>query len=821
MKTFRFAVFFVACAWAGTLFSAQLFATVINVPKDQATISAALDAAASASAENPVEIRIADGEYQQTATLSVPAYVTLRGNDADPSQVKIIGGGDGKKFLVLDLSGHALASGVWVKNGYPASTATPGGVRVNANAALTNSWVSGCWVVGDHGGGVENINGLVTHCRIFGCMRGGAKRGMGVYQSGANAVTEYSEICNNRCESVPTSGVLGGGLHASGGLVSHCIITNNMSGPVQGSNTSYGGVYLSTATMEFCLVADNAAMNTGGVYLSHDNKSAQPTVVRNCTIVGNRSKLQAGLVRDTAVQNNRKYRIENTIVWNNYATFAAADGEQDLSNIAVDKYLTVTGLCSRAGVGELAVPSDPVFVDSAKGDYRLAANSPCREAGLDADGNACDLGYAPYDGAAAREVPTYAVQPAVFVSKTGSKTAPYDTMEKATDDIFAALNYCGDGTVLTVNDGTYEIDREIELRHAITLRSASGNPTDVTFKTKRGADARTLKISHGGAVASGITFSGGTLTKDITLETGSLVAVSCGTVTNCVMEKGTTENVQNAGANVDNRSGLVVDSIIRETIGGGKEGCGYHQAGTNPQILGTTITGCQGYHNSAYGAGGYLEAGLMDRCQVTNNLCTGSSSGFGVYGTLCVNAATVRNTVVAENKANNKANKFSGVQLGAGAVIDNCTVVSNAAQAASAAGVAGGVAFGSSAAVTIRNTVIYGNTINNYAKAPVPCDYINYSASVTAANNAVTKLEPSIAFGENCLEVADGEPLFKNFEKGYGLPSKNSVLINQGVKLDWMTAESKDVLGKPRLSQGIPDIGAFEYQVLGLRLIFR
>ena len=796
---------------------------VINVPGDQATIAAALAAASGATEASPVEIRIADGEYQQTTALVVPSHVTLRGNDADPSQVKILGGGDKNKFLVLDLASHASASGVWVKNGYPASNATPGGVRVNASAVLTNSWVSDCWVVGDHGGGVENINGLVSHCRIFGCMRGAAKTGMGIRQSGANAVTEYCEICNNRCESVATSNVSGGGIYAIGGLVSHCLITNNMSGPVQGSNTNYGGVYLCAATMEYCLVADNAAMSTGGVYINHDNKStAIPTVVRNCTIIGNRSKLQAGLVRDTAVQNNRKYRIENTIVWDNSATFAAANGDQDLSNIVIDQYMAVTGLCSRAGVGELAVSSDPVFVDPARGDYRLAANSPCRGAGLDADGNPCDLGYAPYDGAAAREMPTYAVQSVVFVSKTGSKTAPYDTMEKATDDIFAALNYCGDGTVLTVDDGTYEIDREIELRHAIVLRSASGNPSSVTFKTKSGADARTLKIAHGGAVASGITFTGGTLTTDRTLETGSLVAISCGTVTNCVLQKGKTQNVQNGGANVDNRSGLVVDSVIRDTEGGGKEGCGYHQAGTNPQILNTTITGCQGYHNSSYGAGGYLEAGLMDRCQVTNNLCSGSSTGKGVYGTLCVNAATIRNTVIAENKANNKANMFCGVQLGGGAVMDNCTVVSNAAQAASGdASVAGGVAFVSSKEVTIRNTVIYGNTINNYARESVPCEYINYSGSVTAANNAVTKLESSIAFGENCLEIAATDSIFQNAAKGNYLPAKRSVLINRGVLLDWMTADSLDAYGQPRLSQLIPDIGACERQIKGLKLLMR
>ena len=785
--------------------------TVLNVPSEYATIASALSASAGATEENPVEIRIADGEYQQTATLTVPSYVTLRGNDADPSQVQIVGGGSTAKFLVLDLSAQSAARGVWVQNGYPPSNATPGGVRINTGATLSYAWVSGCWVVGDHGGGVENINGTVSHCKIFGCMRGAAKQGMGMRQSGANAVTEYSEICNNRCESVTTSGVLGGGAYIVGGLVSHCLITNNMAGPVQGSNTSYGGVYLASATMEHCLIADNAAMNTGGVYLYNDGKATSaPTILRNCTITGNRSKHPGGLVR--AATNTKNCIVLNTIVWDNVATFANADGDQDLLNLE-GSGIAVTGLCTRASLGAYPVAGDPVFVDPANGDYRLAANSPCRGASLDADGHACDIGYLAYDGAAARDQPVYSVQPQVFVSKSGSKTAPYDTPEKAADDIFDALNYCGDGTVLTVDDGIYEIDRQILLDHAITLKSASGDPSSVTFKTKSGTQARTLKIAHAGAVADGITFAGGTLSQDVPLETGSLAAVSFGQIRNCVMELGSTENVQNAGANVDNYSGLVKDSLIRDTKGGGAKGCGYHQSGTDPLIVNTMITGCQGYHNSAAGAGAYLESGVMDRCQIVTNLCSGSSSGVGVYGSLCVDGAAVRSTVIAENKANNKANKCSGVRLGAGAVMDNCTVVSNAAQAASADGVVGGIAFTSGKAATIRNTVIYGNTVNNYAKAPQVRDYINYSESVEASNNAVAQLSPSIAFGANCLEIADGAPLFTDAAAGDYQPANPGILVNRGIKLDWMHPETLDAAGHNRISQVIPDIGAYERQI--------
>ena len=785
-------------------------ATVINVPGDQATIAAALAAASGATEESPVEIRIADGEYQQTATLAVPSYVTLRGNDADPSQVQIIGDNSASKFTVMTLAANATASGIWVRKGRYNLANMPGGVKVSGGT-LTNSWVSECYVYYD-GGGVLNDGGLVTHCRIFQNYRGAAKNGMGLRQWGANAVTEYCEICNNQCTGDNSTGINGAGAYVTGGLLSHCIITNNMSGPLQGQTTNNGGVYLSTATMEFCLVADNAAMSAGGVFIDHDNKSATPTVVRNCTIVGNRSRAPAGLIRSTTTQNNRKYRIENTIVWDNYATFAAADGEQDLSNIAVDKYLAVTGLCSRAGVGELAVSSDPVFIDPAKGDYRLAANSPCRGAGLDVDGNPCDLGYAPYGGAAAREVPTYAVRSAVFVSKTGSKTAPYDTMEKATDDILAALNYCGGGTVLTVDDGTYEIDREIELRHAMTMRSANG--AAVTTLKHTGADGRVVKVAHEGAVLDGFTLTGGKFTSADSTKTaqhGALAAVSFGLITNCVALAGNTNNQQNSpSSGIANSNGTVADTVIANCSGGGGSGGAYYQEGADALIVGCVLTNNTQSHNSAYGTAAGLSAGLMDRCWIMANKVSGNSTAVGAHGVVLLGAATMRNTVVAENYSTNAKGEHVGIRVNAAnAVIENCTIVSNRANAAAADGVVGGIAFSSGKATTVKNTVIFGNTCNNYAKDPTPCDYINYSAFVTAANNAVTKLEPSIAFGDSCLEVTNAPALFRNAAAGdYRLTSR-SELRDKGTKIEWMEG-AHDLAGNTRLF-GLPDIGCYEY----------
>ncbi len=801
--------FAVSLLLVGTALSATV---TLQVTAEESSIRTALATAAAATSETPYEIVVADGTCPLSQTLVVPAYVTLRSATDDPAAVELVGGvADKIKFTCVKLVANATLRGVTVREGSGPNNA-PGGVWLDGGGTLTNAWVLDC-VMNKYGGCVYNNNGLVTHCRIWGGQRGAAGNGMGLYQTGANSATRHSDISNNRCESTTASSVSGGGAYVSGGLVEYCTITNNMSGPVQGSSSSCGGVYLKSATLDHCLVSGNAAMSNGGIMID-SGTAAAPTVVRHCTVVGNRSRFAAGIFWNANVKFSY---LVNTIVHDNYAVFAEADALQDVANIDAAS-LSVTGLCACVAIGESALVSDPLFVAPENRDYRLAANSPCRGAGVDENGNATDLGYALYDGAAARAVPVLSVQPTVYVSKTGSKTPPYDTAEKATDDIFAALAYCGDGSAVIVDDGDYPIDREITLEHGITVRSANG-PDKVCFRrASNDAKMRILRIVHPDAVVSGLTAANGKMTASASFEQGALAVVSYGMITNCVLESGSSADIQNGAACVCNYNGIVADTLIRNCSAGSTQGGAYWQDGPSARLLRCTITNCVSSHNTAIGSAVFLAAGEADRCRIEKNVCSGSSTGVGASGVIHVGNATIRNSLIADNYPKNKNNRSCGVRLASGAVMENCTVVSNRANAAHSDAVCGGIFFVASATATLRNVAVFGNTCNNYAQAPEPCDFGNYgNASVTAANCAVAKMTPSIAIGENCREVADGEPLFKGASGGYR-PAKGSALVNNGTRLGWM-ANAFDLDGNRRVSMGSPDIGAYELRPGGALIL--
>jgi hypothetical protein len=64
------------------------------------------------------------------------------------------------------------------------------------------------------------------------------------------------------------------------------------------------------------------------------------------------------------------------------------------------------------------------------------------------------------------------------------------------------------------------------------------------------------------------------------------------------------------------------------------------------------------------------------------------------------------------------------------------------------------------------------------------------------------------------------DPLFKDIGMDIYRLRQNSPAINAGTTGDW-AAEDKDILGNSRVFNRIIDIGAYEYQLSGFRLIVR
>ena len=160
----------------------------------------------------------------------------------------------------------------------------------------------------------------------------------------------------------------------AGGTINRCII-KSCSGAEQGAGAQ-------ASILNNCLLWNNAAYSMGG--------AAAYCVLRNCTVYGNRTNLGAGGIYTSVAT--------NTILYSNSAQIYP----DSLDSTLVSCY-----------------SSNPKFVNSSSGNFRLASNSPCINAGknsgiaglLDLDGNkrifgsAVDIGCYEY-GSSKPVVPT-------------------------------------------------------------------------------------------------------------------------------------------------------------------------------------------------------------------------------------------------------------------------------------------------------------------------------------------------------------------------------------------------------------------------------
>ena len=316
--------------------------------------------------EKPVTVRGANG----------PASAVIRGAWHDPGVTPWGAGAVRGVFL-----GHAGARliGVTVADaaaGAASADASGGGVYCAApGAGGSNCVVSGCGAYYDGGG----VCGGLWQASVFtgnvADLNGGGA---------ADAVLEACTLTGNTAASD------GGGAEES--VLSDCTVTGN---EAQGSDG--GGVYYCTATR--CLILGNRAYDDGGG--SSDGYLVNCLVAGNesgygggaaygtldvCTVVSNAASHYGGGVYDTDY-------VLNTVIWDNQAP---SDPQWSYGYYA--NCLTAP-LPDGAYDGGGNLTGDPLFVNAAAGDYRLAAASPCINAGaLDGyaqDDDAVDLDARP------------------------------------------------------------------------------------------------------------------------------------------------------------------------------------------------------------------------------------------------------------------------------------------------------------------------------------------------------------------------------------------------------------------------------------------
>lgn len=278
------------------------------------------------------------------AVLSVngPAHTVIEGA-ADP--VTGENGGDAVRGAYVANSG--LLAGFTITNGHTRDGGSQSEMKGGGAYVCERGTVSNCVVAGNHaefaGGGIYCSSGVVVNCLV----------------------------ASNRSQ------INGGGIGINYGLIDRCRVVDNVATSADWG--AGGGVHLLSGTLANSLVARNrAADHGGGVYAARYGDVA--ALIRNCTIVDNFASNSGGIYLD-------KSSISNCIVYFNSAS-TASNNIGGYSSSGASSCTTPTNYMPPGGPW---ITDDPSFVAAASGDYRLATNSPCVDAGTNETGMTTEL----------------------------------------------------------------------------------------------------------------------------------------------------------------------------------------------------------------------------------------------------------------------------------------------------------------------------------------------------------------------------------------------------------------------------------------------
>lgn len=281
--------------------------------------------------------RVQSGYNLMTRVLATNGVIIRSING--PTQTIIDGGGapfgstNAVRPVLLDagsrLEGFTLIGGSTRTNGIYPNDDTGGGLFVGYQSWASNCIIKQCTAMDGGGVYVNNLN---------------IERTMGI----------------THCQIISNSATGGGGgvliqSDTAGGYVLNCVIQYNT------SDHGGGGMIYHVGVMCNCLITDNASTNNGGgVFIDCGSNGAY---VENCTITRNWAPAGGGI---GYIINGAT--VKNTIIFEN--TAANWDGGSY-------EYSCLTPAASGTG----NITNNPLFVDRYSGNFRLAAGSPCINAG--------------------------------------------------------------------------------------------------------------------------------------------------------------------------------------------------------------------------------------------------------------------------------------------------------------------------------------------------------------------------------------------------------------------------------------------------------
>jgi hypothetical protein len=401
-------------------------AAVLNVPANFPTIQAAINAAVDGD-----EVVVANGTYNTDVDI-LGKSITLRSasnlpvfcviNCTAATGVTIMGAGE-----------HSVVRGFWIRNGLR-------GVEVNSSASasiencvITNHSIGGLFLNGETvtvrgcqvrnnsnsnaGAGMLITSGEVTlrNCEITDNAVTGFNAFGGGVHVGADVMLTIIDSNISGNTAIGSNLGRGGGLYASGGATLPPITIMTTTFDDNEANDQGGGLYVEfrSLTLGAVEVTNNTAVAGGGMFLENGGGTPNSHLVSNSLIANNQATNgSGGGIRQA--QDSTLTVTNATIMGNSSSGFAGGGVANGANSTATFTNCIVGGSSPDdfagagativtysnvedgfAGIGNISTL--PLFVDAGAGDYRLAAGSPCIDAGntLVFTGPAMDL-----DGAA-------------------------------------------------------------------------------------------------------------------------------------------------------------------------------------------------------------------------------------------------------------------------------------------------------------------------------------------------------------------------------------------------------------------------------------
>jgi hypothetical protein len=395
---------------------------IINVPADFPTIQGAINAAVDGD-----EVVVANGTYS-TGVDILNKSITLRSASNLPAFCTIGAPAD-TGVAVLGAGEHCEIRGIRFSGGLR-------GVEINAGASAT---VVNCIVAGHSIGGVF-MNGETLEMRDSTISNNSTTNaGAGIFVGQGDATLENCNILNN---DVTGFNAFGGGVHLSPVatlVMVDCELRGNTA--IGGNSGRGGGLYAGGgfSTLQFTIMNtifdDNEASERGGgVYVEFRDATFGAVEV-----TGNTAPAGGGLLLENLGSTPHTYLISNALIANNTASNGSGGGirlAQDATLVVTNATIMANESIGSAGggvangpnsnatftncivggsspddfagvgttvvtysnvedgfVGKGNISALPLFVDVANGNYRLAAGSPCIDAGssLVSVGPAMDL----------------------------------------------------------------------------------------------------------------------------------------------------------------------------------------------------------------------------------------------------------------------------------------------------------------------------------------------------------------------------------------------------------------------------------------------